>query len=135
MLLEEVVRDMAISFKEEVGAANVRGFVDRVESLEKRHVFRLMANELMDEGMSGGLYVRFACGEGRRRRKRDPWPDEVFSLRSFSGSSAIGLPPTGPGLLADYRKSGFVAYSTPGYLATAERHRAHRERVEACRVT
>ena len=123
MQLEEVVRDMVVAFKTCVGGARVARFVDRVEAPDFRHVLRLMASDLMDEGMSGGAFVRHVCGELRRLRGRDPWPSEVFSMKSL----AAWLP--------SYRASGAIAAESPGYLATPARHRAHRERVEACRRT
>lgn len=113
---------MVVAYKEFVrGDVRVGQLLRRIDG-DWRHV-RLMASDLMDEGLSGSAFVRHVCEGVRALRGRDPWPSEVFSQKGF------------PAWLRSYKTSGEAGLSLPGYVATQERRDAHLARVEACRAT
>lgn len=120
--LEEVVREMVVAYKEAVGGRSCEGLLRKMDG-DWRHVLCFMAGDLIDEGRSGGGYVRFVCAEVRRTKGRDPWPSEVFSMKSFEG------------WMSGYRTSGGATLDVDGYIATPERRRAHERRVRACRTS
>lgn len=115
MTIEEVVRELVVAFKVETEG---RGFAKLRERIEGpwRHVVRLLATDLLDEGISPAGFVACVAAGVRRLRGRDPWPAEVFSAKAL------------PRWLEEYRKSGASWIGGEGYVATAERRslvRAH----------
>lgn len=118
MRIDDVVREMAGAYARAAGPRLSRALLMRMDG-PWRHVVRLMASDLMDEGRSGGAYVRFVVASCRALRGRTPFAAEVFSLRSFQGWLPI------------YRREASSWLDRPGYLAGPARRRLHEGRMPA----
>lgn len=116
--IEEVVREMVVSYKDFVRGERCGPLLRKMDG-DWRHVLRLMASDLMDEGLSGAAYVRHVCEGIRKLKRRDPWPSEVFSRKSFEG------------WLPSYRTSGGAELQVDGYIVSEERRAAHLARNHA----
>lgn len=115
MSLDDVVRELVVQFKVETGG---RGFGKLRERIEGpwRHVVRLLATDILDEGLSPAGFVACVAAGVRKLRGRDPWPAEVFSPRALVV------------WLGEYRRSAASWIGSEGYVATEERRklvRAH----------
>lgn len=119
MGIEEVVRELVVTFKVETGG---RGFSRLRERLDGpwRHVVRLLATDLLDEGISPAGFVACVAAGVRRLRGRDPWPAEVFSPRAL------------PVWLGAYRRDAASWIPGEGYVATEERRRQVRAHWANC---
>jgi hypothetical protein len=119
--IEEVVREMVVAYKTFVRGEGCAKLLQKMDG-EWRHVLRLMAADLMDEGLSGAGFVRHACEGVRRLTGRRPWPSDVFRLKALAS------------WLPSYRTSSVEKLGLDGYVATPERRKAHQDRIAACRA-
>lgn len=113
--IDQVVREMARAY---VGSAGERRSRELLRQMDGpwRHVVRLMASDLMDEGRSPAAFVRFVCAKLREKRGRAPFAAEVFSMRAFGG------------WLPQYRREASSWIDAPSYTASPARRRQHAER-------
>jgi hypothetical protein len=109
---------MVVAYKEFVRGEGCARLLQKIEG-DWRHVVRLMAADLMDEGLSGAGFVRHVCENVTRLTGRRPWPSDVFRAKALAS------------WLPSYRASGSAALVLDGYAVTEERRREHLARLFA----
>lgn len=124
MTVDAVVTAMLRSFVSEVGTKRAQAALRRADH-EWRGTMRLMASDLIDEGISPDGYVKHVCAGIRKTRRREPYAGEVFSLRTLKAEPMQRW-------LASYRKSAQNFIQLPTYVCTPARRRMHRERLQKC---
>lgn len=122
MTVDAVVTAMLRAFVTEVGEKRAGGALRRADH-EWRGTMRLMASDLIDEGISPEGYVRHVCAGIRKQRRREPYAGEVFCLKTLKAEPMQRW-------LASYRKG--IHIDLPYYVCTPARRRLHRERAQAC---
>lgn len=120
MTVDQVVQALAGAFVKEAGERPARELLRRMD-WQWRPVLRLMASDLIDEGIAPAAFVAFVVA--RVRAKGPVFAGRVFSLKYF------------PIWLAQYRTQAASHLDVPGYRATPARRRAHLNRVKACLAT
>jgi hypothetical protein len=107
----EVLRDMIVAFKVSTEGKNLGALMQRIDGPWESRV-KEVVGMVMDEGMSGAVYVAFVCKEVAALRGRPPFAAEVFSVKSAGG------------WLKAYRKEA-AALVIPAYVASDDRRRQY----------
>ena len=114
----DVVRLMVVAYKDATGARNMRYLLDGARDGWPLAV-RRVAGMLLDEDVAPAAYVEFACAAIREKRGRDPWPAEVFSVKSAEG------------WLKGWRRESTEWAPVPVYATTVERRADYARRLAA----